>query len=238
MSYKTHVIAYAVDLKTENIYISEPIFWQAIKLIDDSGSTKTIEFVRHNEQHHSIIPSLFTKIYAHSPSLMDEIYSHKMALKNLKQFFNLYADVFHYDVHMPVNELDILESLLDVSKVLLWSLNSNYEGLTDEENKYIYSFSYWQKVTEDGGGEDIANYVAQKPLRAIMPKLLEVLRKYESLVFSSKYYWKHKSPTYLKLVYDFPVPKELNHEEIRDLGYGNYEGSRNDGGFSYLMSTC
>jgi hypothetical protein len=238
LSYKTHVIAYAVDLETENIYISKPLFWQAISLIGDSDKTKTIEFVPHDEQHHSIIPSLFTAIYANSPSLMDEIYNHKMALKNLKQFFDLYADVFHYDFHMPVNELDVLESFLEVSRVLLWSSSKEYEGLTEEEKKYIYSFSYWNKVTENAGGEDVANYVAQKPLKALMPHLLEALRKYEHRVFSSKYYWKHKSPTYLKLVYDFPIPNASDHEEIRDLGYDQYNRSRNDGGFSYFISKC
>jgi len=238
LSYKTHVIAYAVDLKTEHIYISKPLFWQAISLIDGADKTKTIEFVPHDEEHHSIIPSAFTKIYAYSPSLMDEIYSHKMALKNLKQFFDLYADVFHYDYHMPVNELDVLETFLEVSRVLLWPSFIAHEGFTEKENTYIYSYSYWKKVTEDAGGEDVANYVAQKPLKALMPHLLEALRKYESRVFSSKYYWKHKSPTYLKLVYNFPIPKASNHEEIRDLGYDQYEKSRKDGGFSYFLSKC
>ncbi|AVJ55881.1 hypothetical protein C5610_05865 [Idiomarina sp. OT37-5b] len=238
LSYKTHVIAYVVDLETENIYISKPLFWQAISLMDASNKTKTIEFVPHDEKHHSIIPSLFTKIYAHSPSLMDEIYCHKMALKNLKQFFDLYADVFHYDFHMPVNELDVLESFLEVCRVLLWSSRMDHKDLTEEEKEYIYSFSYWRNVTEQAGGEDVANYVAQKPLKALMPHLLDVLRQYESRVFSSKYYWKHKSPTYLKLVYDFPIPKASDHEAIRDLGYGQYQRSRNDGGFSYLISKC
>ncbi|MDE2420610.1 MAG: DUF4365 domain-containing protein [Gammaproteobacteria bacterium] len=238
LSYKTHVIAYAVDLETENIYISKPLFWQAIRLLDGSDKTKTIEFIPHNHEHHSIIPSLFTKIYANSPSLMDEIYSHKMALKNLKQFFDLYADVFHYDYHMPVNELDVLESFLEVCRILLWSQIIEHEGLTEQERKYIYSFAYWKRVTEDAGGEDVSNYIAQKPLKALMPHLLEILRKYETRVFSSKYYWKHKSPTYLRLVYDFPIPKASGHEEISDLGYDQYERSRNDAGFSYFISNC
>lgn len=135
LSHKTHVIAFAVDLKTENIYISKPLFWQAVKLIDGSDETKTIEFLPHNEKHQSKLPSIFTKIFAYSPSLSDEIYSHKMALRNLKQFFDLYADVFHYDFHMPVNELDIFETFLDVCKVLLWSSKNEYEELTEDEKK-------------------------------------------------------------------------------------------------------
>ena len=238
LSYKTHVIAYAVDLKTEKIYVSPPLFWQVIKLIDGTKKTKTktIKFTPHNEEYVDIIPSILTHVYAHSPSLMDEIYSHKMALKNLKRFFNLYTDVFHYDPHMPVNELDIFESFLEVSQVLLYSSGINHNELTEEENQKIYSYSYWEKITEDAGGENVSNHIAKKPLIALMPHLLEYLRKYENRVFSSKYYWKHKSPTYLKLVYDFPIPNVSSHEEIINIGYDGYNNSRNDFGFSYFIS--
>ncbi len=40
LSFKSHVVAYAVDLKTENIYISKPLFWDVISKIDRSNSTK------------------------------------------------------------------------------------------------------------------------------------------------------------------------------------------------------
>lgn len=233
LSYKTHVIAYAVDLKTENIYISKPLFWQSIKLLDGGKSSKTIEFVSHNDDCHAIIPAIFTKLYAHSPSLMDEIYNHKMALKHLKQFFNLYADIFHYDLLMPVNELDVFETFLEVCHILLCPLSLKDDDLTEDEQKHLYSFSFWQGITEQNGGEDVANYVAQKPMKILLPNLLKALAKYEKMVFDSKYYWKHKSTTYLKLVYDNPIPDVYEHEALIDLGY---DASRKDGGFRYFLS--
>lgn len=172
------------------------------------------------------------------PSLMDEIYCHKMALKYLKRFFDLYADVFHYDSHMPVNELDVFETFLEVSKVLLSLEDIDGVDMTEQEKKYIYSFSYWKSITEKSGGEDVMNNIAQKPLKAIMPLLLKVLKKYEKRVFDSKYYWKYKSQTYLKLVYDSPIPEVYKHEEMIDLGYDQYERSRKDGGFAYFLSKC
>lgn len=223
LSYKTHVIAYAVDLETENIYISKPLFWQSIKLIDGSNSSKTIEFVPHNEKHHAVIPPMFTEIYANSPSLMDELYNHKMALKHLKQFFNLYADVFHYDPHMPVEELDVLETFFDVSKVLLWPHDINNSDLNEEEKKHIYSSTYWRNITIKQGGDDIANYIAQKPLKVIMPRLITALKNYESRILDSKYYWNHKSPAYLELVQNSPIPNISDHEELMELGYDQYE---------------
>lgn len=235
LSYKTHVIAYAVDLKTEHIYISKPLFWQVIKLIDETSTKKTIEFIPQSEKYQDITPSLYTQIFSSSPSLMDEIYSHKMALKNLKQFFGLYADVFHYDYHMPINELDVFQSFLEVCRVLLWPYCIKFKELTEEESKNVYSYSYWRKITKAVNGEDVLNYIAQKPLKELMPHLLKVLEKYERRVFSSKYYWSHKSLPYLKLVYDFPIPKVSNHEEILDLEYVQYDRSRNNGGFLYFL---
>ncbi|MBF4286401.1 hypothetical protein, partial [Vibrio anguillarum] len=96
LSFKSHVVAYAVDLKTENIYISKPLFWDVISKIDRSNSTKTIEFLPHQNSLKSQVPvaKVFTKAYSVFPSLLDEIYNHKLGLKNLKRFASLYADVF------------------------------------------------------------------------------------------------------------------------------------------------
>jgi len=237
LSYKTHVVAYAVDLKTENIYISMPLFWQAICLIDNTSKSKTIEFIPHNDEHHADIPSVFTHLHAKSPSLLDEIYSHKTALKNLKEFFSLFADIYHYDFHMPINELDTFETFLEVCRVLLWPNKVSCDELTKEEEKYLFSFKYWQQLTEKSGGEDVANYIAQKPMKVLMPELLRVLTKYETRIFKSKYYWVNKNPTYLKLVYSKPIPDACKHEDILDLGYeDNYKTSRGDGGFDYFIS--
>ena len=151
LSYKTHVIAYAVDLKTENIYLSKPLFWQVTALLENSKKTKTIEFLPNKDEHNSKVALVLTGVFASSPSLMDEIYNHKMALKYLSQFFTLYADVFHYDAPAPVGEIDVFEVFLEVSRVLLWSKQIDFDGLNADEKKYLYDYSYWKQVTETKG---------------------------------------------------------------------------------------
>lgn len=234
LSYKTHVIAYAVDISTEVVYISKPIFWQAIKLIDGSNKTKSIEFTKHDDDSKLNKPLWFTILYAESPSLMDQIYSHKMALKYLPKFFSLYNDAFHYDTHMPINEPDVFETFLEVCKILLWSSNFKDKNLTEVEVKGVYSLAFWKK-SAGAMDEDVYNFVAHKPLRTLMPELLKVLRVYEKHVFESKYYWKNKSPAYLKLVYDFPIPNAFTHEEIIEFGDKPYNNYRKDGGFPFFI---
>lgn len=238
LSYKSHVIAYAVDLKSENIYLTTPIFWQSIRLLDDSNKSKTIEFIPHKEDYKDVIPRVFTILHGKSPSLLDEIYSHKTALKNLKEFFRLYADIYHYDLHMPVEELDTFETFLEVCRVLLWPHNIKYSNLTEAETEYLFSLNYWKRQTANDGCEEVANYIARKPMKALMPYLINALIMYEKRVFESKYYWKHKNISYLKLVYSRPIPDTIEHEKLLDLGYNdNYKTSRNDGGFEFFLSS-
>ncbi|QDF76947.1 MULTISPECIES: DUF4365 domain-containing protein [Shewanella] len=239
LSLKCHVIAYAVDLKTEEIYISKPLFWDAIAKLDKGNSTKTIEFIPHQPQvaSQADIAKIFTKVYSKLPTLQDEIYNHKLALKSLNRFITLYADVFHYDVCCEVNSQDDFATFLEVCRVLLvWESSSEF-SLEEEEKKYIYSYEYWcRKSSSDGYGNEVVNYIAQKPMKVLFPLLLKTLQRYENLVFKSKYYWLHKDRVYLKLVYDNQIPSAREHEAICELDYGQQTRSRKDGGFQYFCS--
>lgn len=147
LSYRTHVILYAVDLKTERIYLSRPVFWQATKLISGDKKTKSVEFIPFSaeitdDKLLEALPVVLTKIFALSPSLGDQIYAHKTALRYLKQFLELYVDVHHYDGHVEVNDTNTLKTLLDISRILLWEHDFKKSGLSDEHKKYLFSFDY------------------------------------------------------------------------------------------------
>ncbi|EIZ1047658.1 TPA: DUF4365 domain-containing protein [Vibrio parahaemolyticus] len=239
LSYKCHVIAYAVDLKNEEIYITKPLFWDAIAKLDQKGSTKTIEFLPHQPQltSQSELAKAFTNIYSILPSLQDEIYNHKLALKSLNRFIELYADVFHYDVCCEVNNQDDFATFLEVCRILLVWEDLSEVDLEDSDKKYIYSYDYWcEKSSSDGYGDEVINYIAQKPMKILFPLLLDKLSDYENRIFSSKYYWVNTDRIYLKLVYDNPVPSVRDHDGICELDYNFDARSRKDGGFHYFCS--
>ncbi|MBF4333722.1 DUF4365 domain-containing protein, partial [Vibrio anguillarum] len=232
LSFKSHVVAYAVDLKTENIYISKPLFWDVISKIDRSNSTKTIEFLPHQNSLKSQVPvaKVFTKAYSVFPSLLDEIYNHKLGLKNLKRFASLYADVFHYDIGSEVENQDDFATFLEVCKVLLVHENFDNSKFSDEEKKYRYSYQYWCNQSVNSGYDDeVVNFIARKPMEVLFPLYLDALQKYENRVFSGQYFWRHKDPTYLRLVYENIIPTARDHDGISDLGYDYPRERRNHG---------
>ena len=236
LSFKSHVVAYAVDLKNENIYISRPLFWDVISKIDKSKSTKTIEFIPHQDELDSQIPiaKVYTKFYSKLPSLQDEIYNHKLGLKSLNRFIRLYTDVFQYDVFCEVENQDDFATFLEVCRVLLSNVLISKLDLSEKDKMYLYSYQYWCNESEnDSSGDEVVNYVAQRPLKVLFPLFLDALERYEQRVFSGQYFWLHKDRTYLKLVYDNPIPTEREHESIRDLGYSDTISSRRNDGLCF-----
>ncbi|SOY57734.1 DUF4365 domain-containing protein [Cupriavidus taiwanensis] len=224
LSYKTHVILYAVDLNTEEIHVSRPIFWQAASLINGDDKSKTIEFlpeIAKTEEHkvREMMPAVFTLWFAHSPSLPDLIYSHKTALRYLKLFLGLYVDVYHYDAHVEIHEPDVLKTLLDTCRVLLWDKDFKATSRSETERKHLYSFDYWVKNSGEWATDEVTNFSAQTPVRVLIPSLVEELKVLRRKVFASKYYWRLKDRPYLRLVYETVLPGDTSNETLRKWGY-------------------
>lgn len=239
LSYKTHVILYAVDLKTEQIYLSRPIFWQAAKLINGDKKTKSVEFISFGAKASDkklleALPVFLTKVFASSPSLAELIYAHKTALRYLKQFLELYVDACHYDGHVELNNLDGLKTLLDISRILLWEHDLKNSGLSEEQKKYLYSFDYWVKNSGEWATSEVTNTSAQAPLRALLPPLVGRLRELRNRVFEAKYYWRIKDRPYLRLVYDVKLPPDSTAETLSEWGYNFDQHQHEVVGFSWF----
>src|SRR5690606_37903857 len=120
-----------VVLTTENIYMTNSIFWQATSLIDTSNKTKSIEFrplveikelendIKMKEKTENFISSLIVKKVAFDSGITDIIYAHKTLLRYIKSIFELYSDTWHYDAWSEVQQDDIFKSVLECSKILI-----------------------------------------------------------------------------------------------------------------------
>ena len=236
LSYKTNVIVYAVDLKTENIYLTKPIFWQATELIDNTNRSKSISFLPV-DQYHKEITSAFTCAFGMAPNISETIHFHQAAIRSLKEFIEFYTDIFHYDAHMPICNPELFRSFLNICSVLLHFSSYDKEGLSEEEKERLISYEYWA-LKGDLSFEEIPNYISQKPMKILMPAFLDALSKYNNLVLKGKYYWSYKNYNYLRLVYENQLPNsKLSHDDILEMGYeiDRYDSQKPRDFYKYLM---
>ena len=248
LSYRTHVIVFAVDLTTEKIYFTKSIFWQATTLLDGSEKTKTIEFlspinlleIKNNtasidlksfEKTENIISTILVQKIAFTNGIVDVIFAHKTILRNIQSIFELYTDTWHYDAWTEVQLLDTFNTVLECGKILIDDISN--VGLDEEDSKNLFSFDYWAKKT-DWSGDEVSNEIAKKPLKAIFPLLLDKLQYYSSLVLNGSYYWIHKDLPYLKLVLKTKIPTERTHEKLVQVNYEQTE-FENDEDFSLFV---
>ena len=212
LSSRTHVLAYAVDLKSERVYASRPLFWQASALLDSSESSKTIEFLPDADNETVLAATLFG---AFSPSVPDITYAQTTALRRSREFFSLYADVFHYDLGSDLQHPEVFHTFLDVCRILIEHRRDELD-LSAEDQKHAFSLAHWAQKSNNSGAEVIC-MVAREPMKAMMPFLLKELAKYRARVLAAAYYWSYKNLPFLELVHKTPFPA-ADHEVIRDWG--------------------
>lgn len=236
LSYRSHVVVFTVDLKTEQIFFTRDIFWQAISLLDKGKKSKSIKFlegldypsiddIKMKEQVENFLSTLMLKKITLKPSLDETIYAHKSCLRNIKLIFAQYQDIWHCDGWVELDSFDVFQTTLEISRTLLeLSLPDDIEGLDDQDRRNIFSTDYWVERT---GWSDmqISNDKAKIPMKIIMPYLLEEVQKYSNRVLNSSYYWINKDVSYLKLVHQTLIPAAREHEEILEY-YHTFANSR------------
>ncbi|MCI9843639.1 DUF4365 domain-containing protein [Flavobacterium pectinovorum] len=233
LCYRTHVVVFVVDLKTEKIYFTKSVFWQATILLDGSEKSKTIEFLpavdlsnevtgktleeaKTSEITENFLLTMLIQKIAFQNSIVDILYAHKSILRNIYSVYELYTDTWHYDAWTEVQALDIFKTVLECGKILIDDVPET--DLSEEENKNLFNFEYWARIT-DWSHDDISNEVAKKPLKIIFPLLLDKIQYYNTLVLKGAYYWIHKDLPYLKLVFKTVIPVERTHEDMIHLNY-------------------
>lgn len=203
LSYRTNVIAYAVDLATETIYVSRNLFWQATKGIDGGDSSKSIEFLAAGKKADETA-MVATILFALAPSAADHVYAHTLALRKLGDFLRLFADAYHYDAGTEVEDLNFRD-LLEACRILLWG-ESDSLWKDDNDKKYWTNFEYWVRKSEADGWDGLSCLAAQPILTTLIPALVKALRRYRDWVLDGKYYWAHRNPQFLKLVFATDLP--------------------------------
>ncbi len=212
LSFRTSVMAYAVDLTTEKIYVTIDLFWQASAKIDGTESSRSIEFLPEGSNNIAFA-KYATALQALQPNIAEVVTAHTMALRRLKQFLIVLADAFHYDPGSPLHEPDDFRDLLQVCSVLLWN---DGDSLWSDPNdkKHWKQYDYWKQKSEKDGWDGISYFSAQSILVPLLSALTRLLRAYRKRILTGKFYWSHRNPEYLALVYETTIPDVDNKEGL------------------------
>lgn len=231
LSYRTNVLAYVVDLSTESIYVSRSLFWQATQSIDGGDASKSIEFMAAGEDVDWTAKAA-TLILAFAPTAADHVYAHTLALRKIGDFCGLLTDAHHYDAGTEIQGAHFRD-LLEASRILLWKRS---ESLWKDENdrKYWTNYEYWKRKSERDGWDGISCYAAQPVLGTLLPALVAELRICRDKVIAGKYYWAHRNPAFLRLVFATSLPERDDPDALIQFSYrGDHNGSMD----SYQISS-
>lgn len=240
LSYSTPIVAMAVNLEDdkEKIYVSEPLFWQAISLLDgaeeqkeENGKkksipTKTIDIGDKCDDQKNI--ERLRRI-AYDYSLRDFLYAHKWMLRNINKVYDMFADTATCDPKMEIYEPDLFLSFLENAKILL-----NDEKVVRDSFDTIFSYQYYKQQSNYDEPYNIHAYCGMK---YILPPLIIVMDKYKKRILASTYYWVNKDPNYLKLVFSIKIPSHNSIDELKKYccnHYHSYDSIDNDDFFSFI----
>ncbi len=219
LSYNVPVVAIAVDLDEEKIYVSDNLFWQAVGLIDATEKdkrpkSKSIDFGKWHEVEEDIKR---LKRIAYGYGLRDELNAHKWLLRNLISVMALYEQSVRCHNGYSTEEDMVFRSFLESARIILGI--KSYSG--DKKIKELEKCFDYSVIKNSTPSWEVGYDVVRKVMKCIFEILLPHLRLYQARVLNSAYYWAYKDPDYLKLVISTDIPKENDEKGLCEYGRRN-----------------
>ena len=216
ISYNLPVVAIAVDVVNETIYVSDALFWQAITKLDNTSSSKTIEFGDCHDDKFNIAK---LRKLAYGYGLRDFIYAHKWILRNIRLVFETYVITSGYDPWCQNVDMNFFRSFLENCKVLLYF---NDEFMVANASSVDDMFDYKILQHKSNNDDDLCNDIVIDALTPLLIPLINTLEHFRNIILSSMYYWLEKDPEYLRMTYKTKWPTitstdELMKEDINTL---------------------
>ena len=235
LSFHSPIIAFAVDVNKEDIYITKPLFWQALSLLDDSGKSKTIEYYSKDKTPKDTkqLIELITK-FATQPSIHEQIFAHKLFLERFKQILESYEDCVYSDIGSDITVgSGAFKTFINTTKTLLheevfnprneleklseiYKSNTNFHQLRkfNENNiENIFEFRYYLDIS-DHCEPDINCKDALMAFNLLFPKIGSKLNELRDIILKSETFWQRRDPEYLDLVTKTLLPNNFTFIEL------------------------
>lgn len=213
VSYRVNTIVVGVDVASERIYFTFPVFWDAISEIDNTKKRKSISFVNigHNSETVDVADSneaaaILIHHMALIPSIGELLLVHKNILARIDAILEFCSDCVYNDQFLEFEEFYELKRLLDDASVLLWRANieKRFEGY--DKTYSWHSLDFFRKNTRDGR---LKYWDMRDKLDVIVVALLQELVSLRKKTIGSLCYWLVQDKNYLELVYKSNLAKLL-----------------------------
>lgn len=172
ISYNLPVVAIAVDLVPEDVFVSDALFWQAIRKLDNTSSSKTIEF---GNCHDDKINVAKLRSLAYGYGLRDFIYAHKWIMRNIRQVFETYVDANWYDHFCQNIDMNFFKSFLENCKVLLYF---NDEFMMANAGSVDNMFDYKILQRKSNNEDELYNYIVKDAMEPLLIPLVKTLEHF------------------------------------------------------------
>jgi len=241
LSFQSSIIAFAVDVIKEDIYISKPLFWQALSLLDDSGKSKTIEYYSKYKtpKNTKQLIELITK-FATLPSIHEQVFAHKLFLQNFKGILESYEACVYSDIGSDITVgSEAFKTFINTTKILLheevlnprneleklsdiYKSNTNFHKLRffDENDiERVFDFQYYLEISNHCE-PDINCKDALMAFNLIFPKIGSKLKELRDIILKSETFWQRRDPEYLHLVTKTLLPNHFTFTELETFNKG------------------
>lgn len=216
ISYNLPVVAIAVDVVAETVFVSDALFWQAISKLDNTSSSKTIEF---GDCHDDKINIAKLRSLAYGYGLRDFIYAHKWIMRNIRQVFETYVDANWYDQCCQNIDMNFFKSFLENCKVLLYF---NDEFMMANAGSVDNMFDYKILKRKSNDEDDLYNYIVKDAVAPLLIPLVNTLEHYRDKILSSMYYWQEKDSEYLRMAFNTKWPTFMDADELMEVDFDKF----------------
>lgn len=146
LSYDVPIVGFAVDLASEKIYVTNPLFLQSTMLIKPDESTESIIFRPYGSSEEII---RYLCYVAYNYNLRGALYALRWILRNMRKILDFYEDVHWCDQFLPIHEADLFHTLLEnANEIISFAEANRFAGVTTLDNKLL-SYQYYVEKGQD-----------------------------------------------------------------------------------------
>jgi len=214
LSYRVNVFVVLVEVETEKIWFTTPIFWEATKNIDTTNRTKSIKL----EQTEGI-PDVAVAILSSmplAPTVNEILILVRFYFSNFKRYIEMYDYTFHHDLLSDFDGVTEFEEILSLARVILW--RTGIIGLESRGDISPYQWQFYQKANETLYPN---NLQMQKYVHIVMKQVTMQLIWIRKQIVEAYTYWIVKDRGFYQFTFEHDLSSIFTPDGVNLFSYSH-----------------